>query len=456
MALKYRVYIISLVFTILLLTPLIHLVRYQVIEADSILAKPNELRGEQTQELRGSLLDRQGQALAYSEGRARIYPLGEAAGSLVGYCGSDGLDNSFSGATKALTVPREPIAAIQQISKGDLRGDDVVLTIDSQLQQRIYDLLSGYLGAAVVMDVRTGELLALVSRPSYDNNRVSESEYWQSLMDKASSSPLMERCLQSRYPPGSTFKTIVMSGALEEGLTRPGEQFDCSGSMDVGNFVLNCNATHGKLNLTEAFAYSCNMAFASVGMRLGVAGIDKWARRFGFMDIWPDVPGAAKAHLASDTAPSSAAEAAIGQADFLVSPLHMALTASVIANKGRLLEPHLYKGSMRRGLWTQQIEIKDGREVISAETAVAVAEAMRQTVQYGTCTLAALSYTGVAGKSGSAENPQGDPHAWFIGYAPYDNPRIACAVVLENAGSGGTYAAPVARQILDLALNLTE
>ena len=305
MALKYRVYVVSLVFTVLLLTPLINLARYQVVEADDILAKPNELRGEQTQELRGSLLDRRGQVLAYSEDRERLYPLGEAAGSLVGYCGSDGLDNSFAGQTKALTIPRNPAAAVRQISKGDLRGDDVVLTIDSRLQQRIYDLLSGYLGAVVVMDARTGELLALVSRPSYDNNRVSDAVYWQSLMEKASSSPLMERCLQRRYPPGSTFKTVVMAGALEEGLTRPDEKFNCAGSIDVGNFVLNCNATHGQLSLTEAFAYSCNVAFASVGTRLGVAGIDRWARRFGFMDVWPDVPGADKAHLASDTAPSA-------------------------------------------------------------------------------------------------------------------------------------------------------
>ena len=456
MALKHRIYIISLVFTVLLLTPLIHLVRYQVVEAESILAKPNELRGEQTQELRGSLLDRNWQELAYSEGRERFYPLGESAGSLIGYCGSSGLDNSFAGNTKALTIPRDPAAAVQQISKGDLRGDDIVLTIDSRLQQKVYDLLSGYLGAAVVMDARTGELLALVSRPSYDNNRVTDAEYWQDLMNKSSSSPLMERCLQRRYPPGSTFKIVVMSGALEEGLTQPDETFECVGCMDVGNFVLNCNSTHGRLNLTEAFAYSCNMAFASIGSRLGVAGIDKWARRFGFMEVWPDVPGADKAHLASNSAPSSAAEAAIGQADFLVSPLHMAQAAAVIANKGRLKEPHLYKGTSRRNQWIKQMKADEGREVVSPETAARVAAAMRQAVQYGTCTQAGLSYAEVAGKSGSAENPQGDTHAWFVGYAPYEDPKIVCAVVLENAGGGGTYAAPIARRILDLALKLTD
>ncbi|MBQ7567683.1 hypothetical protein IJT17_02645 [bacterium] len=458
MELKSRVRTVSVIFVVLLLTPLINLVRYQFIEADDILSRPNELRLEQKQELRGSLLDRRRDVLAYSKGQQRVYPLGEAIGSLLGgYSGDSGLDNMLAAETKPMDVPRGPVDAVRLIRKYDMRGNDVVLTIDSRLQRGIYELLSGYLGAAVLMDTRTGELLALVSRPSFDSNRVREEAYWKSLIEQTETAPLVERCLSGRYPPGSTFKTVVMSGALEEGLARPDEMFDCKGSMYVGSFLLNCNATHGQISLCEALAYSCNVAFAELGTRLGVEGIDRWASRFGMMDDFACVPGSGKAQLASDSAWSASAEAAIGQADLLVSPLHMAVVASVIANRGRLVEPRLVKGTASSdGQWVSQTECREAAEVMSAGTAETVAEAMRLAVSSGTCVNAALPDVLVSGKSGSAENPRGDTHAWFIGYAPSDSPRFACAVVLENAGGGGRYAAPIAGKIFRMAFDLDE
>lgn len=453
MAIKYRVYVVSLVFALLMLTPLIYLVRYQVVEADKILAMPNELRLEQTKELRGSIMDRNRHPLAYSKGRDRLYEPGESLGSLIGCTAAEGLDTQLANLTEGSAVPRQPLAAIRQIGKGDLRGDDIVLTIDSKLQADIYELLNGYLGACVVMDATNGELLALVSRPSYANSRAGEPEYWNKLRQQDSASPLSERCLSSRYEPGSTIKILMMSAALADGKATADEQFTCKGEVEVGNYVLPCMSIHGTLTLTEGLAYSCNVVFALLGQRLYISGINSWANQFGLTEELRYVPGAEPAHLPSNASASSPAEAGIGQADWLVSPLHVTRMASVIANKGRLIEPVLVKGVWRNGAWQVEFKSQEARQVISEQVASQVAEAMVKAVQEGTCTRAALSYAQVAGKSGSAENPHGDTHAWFVGYAPADNPRIVCSVILENAGGGGHFAAPIAREVLDMALS---
>ena len=156
--------------------------------------------------------------------------------------------------------------------------------------------------------------------------------------------------------------------------------------------------------------------------------------------------------LPTNASASSAAEAAIGQADLLVSPLRMACVAAVIANDGRLVEPHLYKGTARHGQVISQIKTESGRAVISPKVARLVAQSMVRVVQEGTGGAAALEGVTVAGKTGSAENTAGDTHAWFIGYAPAEDPQIVCAVILENAGGGGSFAAPVAGDVLDMAL----
>ena len=453
MAIKYRVYVVSVIFAVLMLTPLVYLTRYQVVEADKILAMPNELRLEQTKELRGSIMDRNRHPLAYSKGRERLYEPGESLGSLIGCNGAEGLDVQLASLTEGRAVPRQPLAAIRQIGKGDLRGDDIVLTIDSKLQADIYELLNGYLGACVVMNATNGELLALVSRPSYANSRAGEPEYWEKLLKQDVASPLSERCLTSRYEPGSTMKLLMMSAVLSDGKATADEQFTCHGEVEVGNYVLPCMATHGTISLTDGLAYSCNVVFALLGERLYVSGINTWAKQFGLTDELPYVPGAEPAHLPTNSSASSPAEAAIGQADWLVSPLHVARIASVIANKGHLIEPVLVKGVWRHEDWEVEFKTREVRQVISEKVAAQVADAMVKAVQEGTCTRAGLSYAQVAGKSGSAENPHGDAHAWFVGYAPADKPRIVCAVVLENAGGGGHFAAPIAREVLDMALS---
>lgn len=455
MAIKSRVRTLAIMFLLLFAVPVVGLSRFQVFEADTLSAKSGNTRNLENLALRGSILDRRMAVLAQSREGYRYYPLAQAAAPLLGYftarLGAAGLEASFVSWTAGFPIPRTPVQAMTVINKGNRMGDDVVLTIDSQLQQQVYDALSGYRGAAVVLKVKSGELLALASRPSYDANPKALEADWADICSSPSA-PLVERCTQGLYPPGSTFKLLTMCAGLGEGKTSIDEVFNCSGKVDVGNFVLNCNDKHDAITLREGLIYSCNVVFAQVGLRVGLDDIRQWMKKLGFDEELPLVPGAVRARLPEQSSPSAAAESAIGQADLLVSPLHMARLAAIVGRGGLDVEPRLVMGRSRQNMFVWQPEAPVAQRLVDAAVCAQVKEAASAVVLQGTGRRAAITGVSVAGKTGSAENPHGDPHAWFVGYAPADNPVVAVAVVLENAGGGGRYAAPVAKTVLEAAL----
>lgn len=453
MELKGRVRIVALIVLLLFLGPVVNLTRFQVLEADRLARRPDNSRRLEDLSLRGRLLDRAGEPLALTKNRERVYPLGEVTGPLLGYLtgrlGSAGLEAALEERTLGRPVPRTPAEAFRQMTRGDRKGDDVVLTLERSLQETAYGLLEGYRGAAVVLDVPTGEILAVASRPSFDPARL-EADWDKLRVDP--SAPLVERGTQGLYPPGSTFKILVMAGALADGKTRMDEGFTCTGSMDAGNFILQDNATHGYVTLEQALVVSCNVTFGTVGLRLGAEGIRKWMEACGLLEPSPLVPGAAEARPPLGKAPSVAAEAGIGQADLLLSPLAMARVTAALARGGVDLEPRLVKAQTRGGKVTWQPEAAEPRRVLPPEVAEAVRGAMGLVVERGTGRAAAVPGVAVAGKTGTAENPHGEPHAWFVGYAPARDPQVAVAVILENAGGGGAFAAPVASRLVEEAL----
>ena len=453
MAVKGRVRAVALLFLLLFLGPLVHLSRFQVFQARTLSERPDNVRGMEELSLRGNLLDRAGGVLARTRGRERVHPLGEAAGPLLGYrtnrLGAAGLEAALEDETAGRPIPRTPAEAFRLVASGNRRGDDVVLTLDRKLQEEAWRLLDGSRGAAVVLDVPTGEILALASRPSFDPARLDQD--WERLRVDPDA-PLIERGTQGLYPPGSTFKILIMAGALSEGRTRMDEEFTCTGSLDAGNFVLRDNAVHGRVDLERALEVSCNSAFGTLGMRLGAEGIQKWMGAFGLLAPLPLVPGAAEARPPQGQAPSVSAEAGIGQADLLVSPLAMARVTATLARGGVDLAPRLIRARTRGGKVTWRPEPPEPERVVSEEVAGLVRTAMRGVVDRGTGGASALPGVAVAGKTGTAENPAGRPHAWFVGYAPAEAPRVAVALILENAGGGGAYAAPLAGRLLQAAL----
>lgn len=453
MTVKTRVRTVAMILLLLFVGPVVNLTRFQVLEAEQLASRPDNSRRLEDLALRGRILDRAGEPLALTRGRQRVHPLGAVTGPLLGYLtgrlGSAGLEAMLEKRILGRPIPRTPAEALRQWDQGSRKGDDVVLTLDRDLQKRAYDLLEGHRGAAVVLQVDTGEILAAASRPSFDPALLEED--WDRLRVDPEA-PLVERVTQGLYPPGSTFKLVTMAGGLADGRTRMDETFQCTGSMDAGHFILNDNAVHGTVDLEEALVWSCNVAFGTVGSRMGKEGLRSWMEAFRLLEPLPLVPGAAPARPPESEAASVGAEAGIGQADLLVSPLGMARVAATLARGGWDLPPRLLRAQMRGGkaVWKPQAE--KPVQVVPPEVAREVQASMEAVVSRGTGRAAAVPGVAVAGKTGTAENPHGASHAWFVGYAPAGDPKVAVALILENAGGGGAVAAPLASRLLEAAL----
>jgi len=349
-------------------------------------------------------------------------------------------------------------------------GQRVQLTIDYDLQRAAETAFRelGYVGAAVVIDPRNGEVLSLVSLPAYDPNAfasgIDRASWAQLNTDRLR--PLQNRAIQGRYSPGSTFKAVVATAALEEGVITPATTFFCPGYLAVYNTVFHCHNPrgHGLMDLRRAIANSCNVYFYQVGIRLEIGRLAKWAKLMGLgAPTGIDLP-----HEGSGLMPSpewkmrlfktpwyagETVSVAIGQGQVSATPLQMARVVSVIANGGRLVRPHLVK-SPAGGV---EAPASLG---IHPETIAAVKEGLRAVVAEGSGWRARLQTVEVCGKTGSAQvvsrsrlekSPNAQallPHGWFLAFAPADAPTIALAVIVEHGRSGGESAAPVARQIL--------
>lgn len=441
MDVKRRVRQVGVLMVALFLIPAFQLWNYQVRLASWLDAHQLNPRRAEEVDLRGRILDRAGQELAVTRTGVRRYPLGPAAAPLLGYWsrqrGMGGLeralDRDLVGRPKPRTLPE-----VERIMKvGSRKGDDVVLTLDAHLQEAAYAALAGRRGAVVVLDVATGQILAAATYPSFDPMKLDKD--WARLT-KDKSAPFIERATQGLYPPGSTFKLLVLGAALTEGLAKTTETFVCQGVRLVNFFEMHdVGAAHGVLTLQQALVKSCNPTFAELGLRLKLPQIKAWMERAGMLKAPAGVPIAASGRAPEGLRDEvvGAAQAAIGQANILVTPLAMATLAADLARGGEHVEPTLIKRdtAQRSPLFT-------------AEVASFITTAMVEVVQSGTGTAAQIPGVRVGGKTGTAENPHGEDHAWFVGFGgPY-----AVAVILENQGFGGVHAAPVARTVLEAAL----
>lgn len=409
----------------------------------------------------GRFLDRSLVVLADSTdtgGRqARRYAAGPLYAHVLGYrsrhYGLTGLEGRYEAALLGLPA-QDPWEAVAEAFGRTPHGHDLVLTLDATVQQAAAQALGSRRGAVAVLDPRTGAVLALVTWPTFDPSAVDER--WQTL-GRDAQAPLLDRATQGQYPPGSSFKTVVLTAALGSGRVRPQDVFDCPSAITVGGATITNFEQEqlGRLSLAQAFAFSCNTAFVQIGQRTGAGPILQTARAFGIGRAPRfDLPAAA-GHLPAERTLGvrGLAQISFGQWTLLVTPLQMALVAATIANHGVQMQPFL----------VSQVRAADGRileafaqhgsrEVIPASLAAQVAQDMIGVVAGGTGTAAALPGARVAGKTGTAENPHGQTHAWFLAFAPADRPTVALAIVLENAGVGGQVAAPAARSVLAAAL----
>jgi penicillin-binding protein A len=440
---------------------------------------------------RGSILDRAGTVLAATKDGRRVYPNPDL-GLIVGYAsrlyGTAGVEQRFD-RYLAGAGARSPQAILQARLLGTplpaVSAADVWLTLDSALQQVAQAALGDKPGAVVLLDPQTGAILALASYPRFDPNQlVLADQATQADVDAAqaayaaltarSDSPLLNRATQGRYPPGSVIKTLTGAAALDANVVSgPDGQVTCperlpteAGAPPVVNAVKNlAQRTGNPSDVRRVFAWSCNTAFAQLGLALGPQRFAEYAARFGLRaadtlsataDL-RDIPADAGS-IASDAAflarPAALADTAYGQGQALVTPLDMAQMVAVIANDGRLMRPYLVQEAKagEQVLYGAQPEVL--RQVITPVAAQQMRAVMQTSVEIGYAKLVALPGVLIGAKTGTAETPSGVPHSWFVAIAPLDKPRFAIAVITEHGGEGSKSALPIARQVLAAALGV--
>lgn len=348
--------------------------------------------------------------------------------------------------------------------KAAIKGYDLVLTIDKDAQMVAEQAFKDKRGALVAIEPSTGEILAFVSAPEYnlqDFASVTSSEIWNKL-NSDDDKPMFNRATMSIYSPGSTFKMLSALAALEEGIIDTNYRVSCGGGYQFGDRFFKCLHVHGSVNVTTAIEKSCNTFFYQLILKIG---LDKWAEyssKFGFgkksgIDIPEENSGLLPTRkyydkvFGKDRWPKGIlVSLGIGQGELSVTPLQLAQYAALFANYGKSATPHFLKGYIETSTG-KYVEVKPRTFDlnISSKSFDVIRYAMFKVVNgAGTAGNIRLPDIKIAGKTGTAQNPHGDDHAVFIGFAPYENPKIAIAVIVENVGFGSVHAAPIARDVI--------
>ncbi len=392
----------------------------------------------------------------------------------IGFTGIEKYYEDFlmgeKGARFEMVTPLGKFAGRYNGGKSDIdavRGDDLYLSIDSGLQKLAEQLLrkTGKSGAVVAMDPSTGGILALASAPDYDLdifNGSTDSKGWHEVMT-STQKPQFNRTVQAVYPPGSIYKMILAMAALEEKKFDPEKKIFDSGVFTYGGrkFLSNEGRGHGSVDMREAITVSSNVYFYNLIFSVGLDDWTKYGRMFGFgqktgIDIAGERSGLVpsteyydKRYGKNRWTKGYMVSLAIGQGELGTTPVQLATYAAAIATNGTLYQPHIVTGY--RDTETGQyvpFSYEKKRIPVSEETFDLIRDGMIGVVLRGTGTLAKVPGVDVAGKTGTAQNPHGRDHAWFIAFAPVDKPKIALCVLVENAGFGGAVSAPIARELI--------
>lgn len=437
---------------------------FQFVKSEDFINSPYNKRQDlfARKVTRGEIISADGRILAETitdtDGtETRYYPYANMFAHVVGFStnGKSGLESIANfNLLRSHTMTLEKVVNELQGEKNI--GDNVVTTLNYDLQDTAYGALGKYDGAIVVMEPSTGKILAMVSKPDYDPNNIAED--WDELTaEESESSVLLNRATQGLYPPGSVFKIFTTLEYVHENSDYEDYSFDCNGKFTEGDSVIHCykNKRHGQEDLIGSFADSCNSSFASLGLTLNPDSFTELCDSMLFNTSLPLRFESSKSSfsLDADADVSTVLETSIGQGKTLVTPMHMALVVSAIANDGVLMNPYLIDHTENyNGIVVDAYEPTEYGTLLSTEDASLMQTFMREVVEDGTGErLSGQSYT-AAGKTGTAEFSTFSKasHAWFVGYAHReDKEDIAVAIVVEDSGSGSEYAVPIAKKIFD-------
>lgn len=442
-----------------------------------ILSNPR-IVDEEKLSLRGSILDRNGVALASSHvtdnGTIERTYADPSVSTPVGYFsplmyGASNLEAEYDSELRGSTNLNPLLSWVNRFLHRPQQGNNLVLTLDLDLQKVAREALGDRVGAVVALDPRSGAVLAMASSPSYDPSQLfvpagegsseradKAAQYWKELQAN-DQKPFLDRAIQGLYPPGSTFKTVTLSAALDSGTVTASTMMTDTGQLNVdGHKIVEANRPQppkDQYTVAQGYIYSLNVVFAQLGLMLGPDKLMQYAQAFGIgKDLPFDLPVAqSQVSTAPDflTNRAAIADTAYGQGELMVTPLNMALVAATVANGGVTPAPYLVQSMLSpTGDKIFEHQSKELGRPMQPAAAQEVQRIMVQSVEEGWAKPAQIPGIRVAGKSGTAEVEGTTPHAWFIAYAPAENPQIAVAVVIEHGGEGIQEALPVAKQVI--------
>ncbi len=411
----------------------------------------------------------------------RRYPSPQTYAHITGYYsylyGSSGLELTqnevLSGSDPRLFVNR----VVDLVTSQEPQGGSVMLTVDRAAQRAAFRGLQNLPGAAkgavVALEPDTGEVLAMASSPSYNPNRLASHDFgktdkaWRRL-NRAPGEPMFNRAIQGRYPPGSTFKLVTASAALETGNYSPDSSVTGTAVLDLPltttNMVNESGGSCGASTITlrQALAVSCNTAFADLGMTLGAEKIEEQAQRYGFeQDVFDDLPADVESVFPQDPDAPQTAFSAIGQFDVAATPLQMAMVVAGIANDGTVMKPHVVSEVRSPDLDVlEEVQPEELSQATSPETAEQMQSMMVSVTNEGTGGTGAIPGIEVGSKTGTAQSSDDrNPYAWYVSFAPADDPQVAVAVFVEEAAvsrdevSGSGLGGPIAKSVMQAVID---
>lgn len=469
---------VLIVFLLCFIATIVYLTYFEIFLSPDLVINPMNKRSwaKRNEILRGTIYDKNMKPLTKSSRKDvltqnREYIGGEMFAHVLGYVdvkyGITGLERKYDSDLMADDSPvvdlfnifnDEDNSALENIievfkERDDKIGRNVITTLDYNVQKTAFEMLGNRRGAVVALNPKTGEIISLVSKPSFDPNNIGGS--WEAI-NSDESRPLLNRAVSGLYPPGSTFKVVTASSALENTSNILNRTFQDNGVLQFNSTQSLSNYNNevlGNISFREAFVKSSNVVFASLGLEIGNNALKETAENFCFnREIEADGIFIDKSVFPSYKRyeVGNIAQSAIGQSGVLASPMEMALVASTIANDGTMMKPTLVKSvTTKKGSTVKELEPEVIAQPIEANNADVLKKFMREVVTNGTGGAANIEGLDICGKTGTAEHSEGGaPHSWFIGFAPYQDPQIAVAVIVENGGLGGGEAARIAAEVI--------
>ncbi len=441
---------------------IVYLIYFNIMDADNVINNKYNKRQDILADkvIRGSILSSDGEVLAStisdSEGEeSRYYPYGNVFAHVVGYLNNGGYGLESSACYYMLTSNQNLKDQLTNGLSGEKNiGDNIVTTLDTGLQNEVYNALGTNRGSAIVIEPSTGKILAMVSKPDFDPNSLAAD--WNSITAEGSDSVLLNRATQGLYPPGSTFKIVTLLEYLRENpLTYEDYSYTCDGTFELGDRTINCiqSTAHGVEDTVLSFAHSCNCSFINMGLSLEIKKYMKTAEQLLFNSKLP-VPmeyNESQFVLTDDSSEWDIAQTSFGQGKTLITPMHLALIGCAIANEGTLMKPYLLSSvESVDGDTIKTFSSEEYGELMTEEEADILGSDMSEVIKQSFSWLYTSTDYDVAAKSGTAQyGTNGYEHSLFISYSPVENPEIVVAVVIEGGEQRNTTAAEVAKNIYD-------